>query len=180
MKYIILFPAFLSLILSAGCVSSSSTSSDTSSAPAMSSVDDSKVKLYIEYSESQPEIRATGYNKMNNENDRFYYLERNFEKVFGEKLSDYTLEFQQFPAKVPEGASVLELTFLSLNSPNRIELELRLWAILKQGSETEDFGVTLLRTVPQRPVTSGSIERDLDEIYSGAAKEIVRKVAEAL
>ena len=180
MKNIIFFPALLSLVLLAGCATTSSSSSGNGSSTAISSGDSPEGVLHIEYIENQPRIRATRYNSMNNETDRFYYLESNFKKVFEKKLSNRVLDFQLFPGNFTEGEPVLVLNFISLDSPSRIELELRIWAVLKIGDEEKDFGITLSRTVPQRPASSSSIERDLDEIYTEAAKEIVKMVAEEL
>jgi hypothetical protein len=132
--------------------------------------------LYVEYRENNPQIRAARYNSINNELDRFNYLKRNYEKVLEDALPDYELVFQRFPIRAPEDATILELTFLSLRAPTRIELELRLWAKLKTGDSEEDFGITLSRIVPQRPVSSSSIDRDLDSIYTDSAKTVVKKV----
>ena len=178
MKYLSLFTAIFTLTLFAGCETSSRSSSDSSSASATGA--EPIGKLYIEYNENNPEIRATGYNSLNNETDRFYYLKRNYEEVFKEELPEYELEFQRFPIKAPADATVLQLTFLSLRPPTRIELELRIWSKLKQGKEMNDFGITLSREVPQRPATSSSVDRDLDKIYSSSAKSIAEKVSGAL
>ncbi len=177
MKTFFLPSILLSVILLAGCQTTSDSSSSSGAAAAMETGDSSKPTLFIEYHENQPRMRAERYNTINNEMDRFIYLERNFEKVLGEELSEYNLDFQLFPVRAPEGADVLELTFLSFDSPSPIEVELRLWVILKQGDKSKDFGITRVRAVPQRPMTSGSIERDLDSIYTDAAKQILNKIS---
>ena len=177
MKYLTLVSTLITLGLFTGRESTSSSSSDSDSA---SSMVPTTGTLHIEYSENNPEIRAVGYNTINNETDRFYYLKRNYEKVLKKEFPGYALEFQRFPAKFPTDGPILELTFLGLRAPNRIELELRVWAKLKQGEEVDDFGITLSREVPQRPSTSSSVDRDLDRIYSSSAKSVAKKIKGAL
>jgi hypothetical protein len=180
MKTYFLFPVLLCMILLAGCQTTTDSTSSGSADSAMKSGSEAKARLIVEYDESQPNIRPARYNTIDNELDRFYYLEQNFEKIFREELSDYDLDFQFFPVDAPENANVLELTFLSLDSPSPIELELRMWVILKQGGKKTDFGVIRSRIVPQRPMTSGSIERDLDAIYTDAAKKVLEMIASEL
>ena len=170
-------PAVLLLmIFFVGCESSPSSSSDNGSASIMGS----KGKLYIEYRENNPEIRAARYNSINNETDRFYYMKQNFEKVFERELAGYELDFRRFPANLPGSATVLELTFLSLRASTPIELELRMWAILKQGGDEDDFRISVSRIVPQRPASSSSVNRDLNQIYSEMAKDVAKDLAESL
>lgn len=180
MKTIFLFPILVSMILLAGCQTTSDSSSSGSSGPATKSGSEAKATLIIEYDESQPNNRPTPYNTIDNELDRFNYLEENFETVFRKELSEYDLDFQLYPARTPENAIVLELTFLSLDSPSPIELELRVWVILRQGDKKTDFGITRSRIVPLRPMTSGSIERDLDAIYTDAAEKVLEMISAEL
>jgi hypothetical protein len=166
MKTILLFLIFSSLVLS----TSGQTGAD-SSTPAKKGV------LIVEYDENMPNSRSASYNTINNEQDRFYYLEENAEKVFEKELSGYEFDFQLFPAKASEDANILELTMVSFYSPSPIELEIRVWVILKVDGKEKDFGITRSTIVPQRPMTSGSIERDLDKIYTDLATQIAKKIA---
>lgn len=177
MKTIFLFPILLYMILLTGCQTTSDSSSSGSSTPATKYGSEVRTTLIFEYDESQLNNRPAPYNTINNELDRFNYLEQNFETVFREELSEYDLDFQLYPANVPENAVVLELTFLSLDSPSPIELELRMWIILSKGDKKMDFGVIRSRIVPQRPMTQGSVERDLNAIYTDAAKKILEKIS---
>jgi hypothetical protein len=132
--------------------------------------------IYVEYRENLVEIRAPRYNGLFNELDRYHYFKRNFEKAFENEEWPVRFEYGRFPIKVPDGATVLEVTFLSLKSHNRIELELRIWSKLNDGSDKNDFGIQLARHVPSPIYSSSSIDRDLDTIYSKAADRVVQKM----
>jgi len=179
-KHITSLIALLIISISFGCQTHTETDSESSSTPSMGSENDGMAKLYIEYRENDPRINATRYNSINNELDRYHYLKRNFEKVAEKMLPEYELEFSRFPLNAPEGADVLEIIFLRIEAPNRIELELSLRTSLDRGEEENDFGVSLTRTVPLRPATSSSIDRDLDIIYSKASEEIIADVLSVL
>ena len=89
-------------------------------------------------------------------------------------------EFKRFPINAPEDAKVVEITFLSLKSQNRIELELRMWAKLNVGGEENDFGVKRIRHLPNPIYSSGTIDRDLHEMYTKVANEVVNDLKESL
>lgn len=175
MKNISIISFLLAMFLLAGCetTSTSSSGSDT----AASSVGNGNPTLVFEYDESDPRMQMGGYNTINNEMDRFVYLEQNFEKVFNAALGDYNLDFQLFPAEKPANGSKVELTLLSFDSPSPIELEIRMWVMLKTGDTKKDFGVVRSRIVPQQPYTSGSIDRDLDKIYTDLGKKVLEKIS---
>lgn len=175
MKNISIISIILAMLLFAGCETTSSSSNGPETAA--SSVGDGNLTLVIEYDESDPRMRSGGYNTINNELDRFMYLQKNFEDVFEAELSEYELDFQLFPAEKPANGSKLELTLLSFYSPSPIELEIRMWVTLKTGDKKKDLGVVSTRIVPQQPMTSGSIERDLDEIYSNVANKVLQKIS---
>lgn len=178
MKKITQTPLLLSLLLLAGCQTTSDTSRNSSSSSA--STGEPKARLVIVYDEAMQNPRPARYNTIDNEQDRFYYLEQNFEQVFQKKLSGYDLDFQLFPASPDEAATFLDLSLLSFDSPSPIELELRMWAILRQGETKTDFGVIRTRIVPQRPMTDGSIERDLNALYTNSAEQVLQKVSGVL
>lgn len=176
MKSISISFLLIAVFFLAGCETTSTNSSEGNTAA--TAVGNGNPTLVIEYDESDPRLRRGSYNTINNEQDRFYYLERNFEKVLNKGLANTNLDFQLFPAREGDGDSVLELTLLSFDSPSPIELEIRMWVILKRGDEKKDFGVIRSRIVPQRPMTSGSIERDLDEIYTDLGQKVLSLIAD--
>lgn len=151
---------------------SANTSAETQKVEA-NKQDSSKDTLYIEYRENQIEYRNGRYNSMDNEMDRYYYLKSNFEKAFEKAGWPVNLEFSRFPIKAPEGATVLHMTFMGLEAHNPIEVELRMWATLKRGDKTDDYGIQLVKHVPSPLTTSGSVERDLNTIYGKAANRVV-------
>jgi hypothetical protein len=173
MKYITFLSALLTLGLFTGC----ETTSESSASSAVA-YDGPTTKLYVEYRESNPRIGAVRYNSINNEMDRYYYFKKNFEDAAAQAMPQYELEFGRFPMNAPEGLDVLEITFLSLNAPTRIELEMRMWAILKLAGQEHDFGISLVRHVPQMAATSGSVDRDLDAIYTKVSDDIIKQVIE--
>ena len=129
--------------------------------------------IYIEYREDNFYPERSRYNTMN-EQDRLYYLKRNFEKVFEKENWDVNFEYKLYPVDDREDVEVLEITLLSFDARNALELELRTWAKFRGKGVKEDFGVQSIRHVPSFVTTSGSIERDLDEIYTQLAKDIAQ------
>jgi len=136
--------------------------------------------ITVEYRDSLDDIHEPRYNAMFNDTDRFYYFKRNFEKAFKKEKWPVRFEFKRFPINVPEDATVVEITFLSFKSPNRIELELRMWAKLNVGGEENDFGVKRIRHLPNPIYSSGTIDRDLHEMYTEVADEVVNDLKESL
>ena len=179
MKNIFLVSALLNIILLAGCQTTSDNSSG-SSGSAAASANASKSSLIVEYNENGLNQRPTRYNTIDNEFDRFYYLEQNFETVFRKGLGDYDLDFQLYPASFTGDGTLLELSLLSMDSPSPLELELRMWVMLRQGDAKKDFGIIRTVIVPQRPMTQSSIDRDLNTLFTDAAKLVLEKISAEL
>ncbi len=170
----------LNVLLLAGCQTTADKPSSSSATAATMAGNDAKARLIVEYDEPDPLNRPTRYNTIDNEMDRFNYLEQNFEKVFRKALSEYDLDFQLYPASATENATLLELSLLSFDSPSPAELELRMWVILRQGDKKTDLGIVRTRIVPQRPMTQSSIDRDLNAIYTNAAQQVLDKISAEL
>lgn len=144
------------------------------------SADSSKETVYVEYRENHNDQYVRGYNSMNNEMDRFYYFKRNFEKTLTQKGYPVNFKFSRFPVKAPEGAKVLHITYLGLESINPLELQLRMWASLEEGNEGIDFGIKLVRHTPRALPSGISIERDLNVLYAKAAQKVVNDLDNTL
>ncbi len=129
--------------------------------------------IYVEYRENHNDQYVRGYNSMNNELDRYHYFKSNFENTFTARGYPVNFEFSRFPVKAPEGAKVLRLTYLGLESFNPLEVQLRMWASLEERGEKTDFGIKLVRYTPRALPSSISVERDLDAIYTKAAQKVV-------
>ncbi|MDG2171049.1 MAG: hypothetical protein P8L44_24335 [Opitutales bacterium] len=129
--------------------------------------------IYVEYRENEFYPERSRYNTMN-EQDRFYYLKRNFEKVFAKEDWGVNFEFKLYPIDDMEDVEVLEITVLSFDSRNSIEVELRTWTKFRGKGVKEDFGVQSIRHAPSPVFTQGSIERDLNQIYTKLAKDIAK------
>ena len=140
---------------------------------------DDRETLFVEYNEQVFDIYAERYNGFFNEPDRFHYFVKNFEKAFEKEDWPLKLKFARYPIKTPEGANVLQMNFLSFRSANPIEIELRMWAKLKDGSETHDFGVQLVRLSPNPVLSVSTIDRDLDKLYTKMAAKVVKELNEA-
>lgn len=130
--------------------------------------------IYVEYRENFTERFPRPYNAMFNELDRFHYFSHHFKKAFEKEDWPVNFTFERFPVKAPEGAKVLEMTFLNLRSPSRIELELTMWAKLDDGSTKHDFGVIKVEHVPEPFATSSSVERDLEVLYTKVAEKVIK------
>ena len=130
--------------------------------------------IYVEYREDEFNPERTRYNSMNNELDRFYYLKRNFEKVFAKEGWDVKFEYKLYPVNDREDVELVEIAMLSFDSRNPLEVELRTWAKFRGNGVKEDFGIQSIRHVPAPFFTPSSIERDLDTIYTKLAKEIAK------
>lgn len=133
-----------------------------------------KETIYVEYRENFTERAPRPYNAMFDELDRFYYFSHNFKKAFEKQGWPVNFKFERFPIKAPEGAKVLEMTFLNLRSPSHIELELTMWAKLDDGTQKHDFGVIKVEHVPAPFATSSSIERDLETLYTKVAENVIK------
>jgi hypothetical protein len=140
----------------------------------------SRETLYVEYRENHNDFHVRGFDSMDNELDRFHYFQSNFKNAFEKEDWPVNIEISRFPINAPEGAKVLQITYLGLESKNRLEVELRLWANLKMGDQESDFGVRLVRHVPAPFLTSNSIDRDLDKMYTKAAAMVVEDLNKTL
>ncbi len=110
--------------------------------------------IYIEYRENNFYPERSRYNTMN-EQDRLYYLKRNFEKVFAKENWGVNFEYKLYPVKDREDLDVLEITLLSFDARNALELELRTWArIWRKISGCSPF-VTCLVLSPLRVLLNG-------------------------
>ena len=136
--------------------------------------------LYVEYRENHNDFHVRGFDSMDNELDRFHYFKSNFKETLEKQDWPVDIEISRFPIKAPDGAKILRITYLGLESRNPIEIELRLWANLKFGEEESDFGVRLVRHVPSPILSSSSIDRDLDKIYTKAAAKVVEDLNNTL
>jgi len=139
----------------------------------------SKSVIIVEYREDEFYPERTRYNQIG-ELDRFHYLKRNFERVFAKEDWGVEFEYKLYPVKESEGKEILEIAMLTFNSRNPIEVELRTWAKFRGKGANEDFGVQSVRHAPSPFTTQGSIERDLDSIYSGLAKQIAKKLNQTI
>ena len=90
------------------------------------------------------------------------------------------VQIRTVSVKAPEGAKVLEMTFLSLRSWGPLELEMSMWAKLNEGSKENDFGVQLVKHVPEAFATSSSIERDLEALYTKVAQNVIKDLNKTL
>ena len=135
--------------------------------------------IYVEYREDEFYPERSRYNTLN-EQDHLHYLKRNFEKVFEKEDWGVKFEYKLYPVNDKGDAEVLEITQLSFDARNRIEVELRTWAKFRGSKGEKDFGVQLVRHVPSAVMTSGSIERDLDEIYTKLAKQIAKDLNQTI
>lgn len=136
--------------------------------------------IYVEYIENHNDQYIRGYNSMNNELERFYYFKSNFENTLTSQGYPVNFEFSRFPIKAPEGAKVLRITYFGLESFTPLEVQLRIWASLKQGNEETDFGIKRVRHSPRALPSAISIERDLDAIYTKAAQKVVNDLDNTL
>ena len=135
--------------------------------------------IYVEYREDEFYPERTRYNTLG-ELDRFHYLKRNFEKVFAKEKWGVNFEFKLYPVDDKEDIEVLEITMLSFNARNPVEVELRTWAKFRGRTVKEDYGVQSIRHTPSAITTHGSIERDLNEIYEKLGKEIAKDLNDTL
>lgn len=154
-------------------VSGIGASAEESTTQKMNAANDPLPTIYVEYREDEFYPERSRYNTLN-EQDRLSYLKRNFEKVFEKEHWGVNFEYKLYPVDDKGDVDVLEITQLSFDARNRIEVELRTWAKFRGTEEEEDFGVQSIRHSPSLVFTSGSIERDLNEIYSKLAKRIAR------
>ena len=144
---------------------------DESSTQKMNAANDPLPTIYISYREDEFYPERSRYNTLN-EQDRLSYLKRNFEKVFEKQDWGVNFEYKLYPVDNKGDVEVLEITQLSFDARNRIEVELRTWAKFRGTDREEDFGVQSIRHSPSPVFTTGSVERDLDAIYTKLAKEI--------
>jgi hypothetical protein len=150
--------------------------SDKEEAP----TDSARETLYVEYQENHNDQYIRGFDSMDNDLDRFHYFKSNIKDAFEKQDWSVNIEISRFPIKAPEGANVLRITYLGLESRNPIEIELRLWAKLTGADAKSDFGVRLVRHVPSPILSSSSIDRDLDKIYTKAAVKLVEDLNKTL
>ena len=135
--------------------------------------------IYVEYREDEFYPERTRYNAMS-ELDRFHYLKRNFEKVFAKEGWPVKFEYKLYPVNDVQAGEVLEITALSFNSRNRIEVELRTWAKFRGKAAKQDFGIKSVRHMPEPLFSPSSIERDLNTIYTRLAEDIAKDLNKSI
>lgn len=135
--------------------------------------------IVVEYREEEFYPERTRYNQIS-ELDRFHYLKQNFERVFAKEDWGVTFDYKLYPVSESESKEVLSIAMLSFNSRNPIEVELRTWAKFRGKGANEDFGVQSVRHAPSPVTTQGSIERDLNKIYTQLAKQIARELNQTI
>ena len=136
--------------------------------------------IYVEYRENHNDQYVRGFNAMNYEMDSYHYFKSNFENAFTDQGLPANFKFSRFPIKAPEGAKILRITYLGLESFGPVEVQLRMWTSLKEGDKETDYGIQLVRHSPRALPSSTYIDRDINAIYAKAAEKVIEELKKTI
>lgn len=135
--------------------------------------------LYVIYHDTSPSVGSSRVTIIRSDAERRSRFDSNFKSVFEKEKWGVELEFKRWPFEAPEGADVLTVEILSINSPVPTEINLRYRSKLQMGSEKVDFGIDLLRGYPNIAMSSG-LDHDIDILYKNAAKKVAKNLNKVL